>query len=341
MEIDRWQQIDRLLGQALEMPPEKRAAFLDANCDADTTLRRAVEKLVSAHERARHFLGGSALEIAARDMAADASGTLIGQTLGHYEVVSRLGVGGMGVVYLARDVRLERMVALKFLPVSLSGDSDEKVRFVREAKAASALDHLNIGTIHEITETPDGQLFIVMAYYQGETLKQKIERGPLSVVEAVDIAEQVARGLAKAHSQQIVHRDIKPGNILVTPEGVVKIIDFGLAKLEGSSKITKPHTTMGTVAYLSPERARGDEVDQRTDLWSLGVVLYEMLAGQVPFQGETAEATIHLIVLNKPKPLSQLRPDVPTELERVVCRALQRDPQARYLTANEILKDLT
>jgi serine/threonine protein kinase/formylglycine-generating enzyme required for sulfatase activity len=341
MELERWQQIDQLLGQALETPPQGRAAFLDATCEGDPTLRGAVEKLLDAYERAGRFLEASALEVTAREGAPDPAATLVGRTFGHYEVVSRLGAGGMGLVYLARDTRLERMVALKFLPIVLSTDEEEKIRFIREAKAASALDHPNIGTIHEIVDTADGQMFIVMGYYKGDTLKQKIERGPLPVNEAVDITLQIATGLAKAHSQQIVHRDIKPGNILVTPEGVVKIIDFGLAQLGGLSRITKAHTTMGTVAYLSPEQARGEKVDQRTDVWSLGVVLYEMLAGQVPFRGERAEATIHLIVSSKPKPLRQLRPDAPVELERIISRALQKDRTSRYSSAAEVLKDLT
>jgi serine/threonine protein kinase len=175
--------------------------------------------------------------------------TMIGQTVSHYRILEKMGEGGMGVVYKAQDLKLERWVALKFLPSHMSADEEEMIRFVREAKAASALDHPNIGTIHEIANTDDGQMFIVMAYYEGETLKQKIERGPLPVKEAVDIAIQIARGLAKAHSQQIVHRDIKPGNLVVTREGLVKIIDFGLAKLGGLTKITKTHTTMGKVSY--------------------------------------------------------------------------------------------
>ena len=202
---------------------------------------------------------------------------MIGQIVSHYRILEKLGEGGMGVVYKAQDLRLERFVALKFLPPHIRPDQEEKVRFIREAKAASALDHPNVGTIHEIAETDDGQMFIVMAHYEGETLKEKIERGPLPVTEAVDIAAQIASGLAKAHHQHIVHRDIKPGNLLVTPDGLVKIIDFGLAKLGGLTKITETHTTMGTMAYISPEQARGEEVDQRSDVWSLGVVLYEML----------------------------------------------------------------
>jgi len=341
MEPERWKQIDQLLEQALEAPPEDRSAFLDAACGEDPTLRKAVEKLLRANQLAGDFLGVSALEMVAKEVATEPTGTPVGRTLGHYEVISRLGAGGMGVVYLARDVRLERMVALKLLPMYLHADEEEKIRFTREAKAASALDHPNIGIIHEIADAPDGQMFIVMSYYEGDTLKQKIERGPLPVNEAVDIAAQIARGLAKAHSQQIVHRDVKPGNILLTPDGVVKIIDFGLAKLSGMSKITKTNTTMGTVAYLSPQQARGEEVDHRTDVWSLGVVLYEMLAGQVPFRGDSAEATIHCILSSEPKPLKERRQDVPTALERIVQRALQKDVKGRYVSAAELLKDLT
>ena len=341
MEPERWKQIDQLLEQALEAPPEKRSAFLDATCEGDATLRGGLEKLLHAHELAGGFFDSSPLEMVAKQMATEPIGTLVGQTFGHYAVISRLGAGGMGVVYLARDIRLERMVALKFLPMYLSADEEEKIRFTREAKAASALDHPNIGTIHEIADTPDGHMFIVMGYYEGDTLKQKIERGALPVDEAVDIAAQIARGLSKAHSQLIIHRDVKPGNILVTREGVVKIIDFGLAKLSGLSRITKTHTTMGTVAYLSPEQAKGEEVDQRTDVWSLGVVLYEMLAGQVPFLGDRPEATIHLILSSKPRPLKQRRADVPIKLEHIIHRALQKDVKLRYASAAELLSDLT
>jgi dienelactone hydrolase len=246
----------------------------------------------------------------------------------------------MGIVYLSQDLRLERQVALKFLPPQVIPDADEKERFMREAKAASALDHPNIGTIHEIAESGDGQLFIVMAYYGGDTLKQKIDRGPLPLKEALEIAVQMARGLAKAHDQQIVHRDIKPANVVVTREGVVKIIDFGLAKLGGVTRITQTGTTVGTVAYMSPEQARGEEVDQRTDVWSLGVVLYEMLTGRLPFPGDHVEAIIHAILHAKPKPLRHLRTDVPVELERVLQRALKKEPQSRYRSAHEVLKDL-
>jgi formylglycine-generating enzyme required for sulfatase activity/predicted esterase len=341
MEPNRWRQIDDLLDQALERSPEDRAAFLDAACGGDPALRAHVERLLRAHGRADDFLASPALETVARDITSDQPATIIGRTIGHYAVMSRLGAGGMGVVYLARDLRLDRIVALKFLPFHLTADEEQKVRFLREAKASAALEHPNIGAIHEIAETPDGQMFIVMGYYQGDTLKQRIQQGPLTVAEAADTAIQIAAGLSHAHGRDIVHRDIKPGNILVTREGVVKIIDFGLAKSLGSSKITRTDRIMGTVAYLSPEQARGEDVDHRTDIWSLGAVLYEMLAGQVPFPGQPAEATIHSILATEPTPLKQLRLDVPAEIERVVDRALQKDPESRYASASELLKDLT
>ena len=210
-----------------------------------------------------------------------------GTQLGPYEIVSHLGSGGMGVVYEARDLRLKRTVAIKLLPPDLTKDDTAKQRFLQEAQAASALDHPNICTIFEINETEDGQLYLVMAHYEGETLKERIERGPLQLDDAIDIATQVGTGLAEAHGAGIVHRDIKPANLLVTKGGVVKILDFGLAKLAGAEGVTQTGTTVGTVAYMSPEQARGQEVDHRTDIWSLGVVLYEMLGERRRFRVRT------------------------------------------------------
>jgi serine/threonine protein kinase/dienelactone hydrolase len=340
MEPERWREIDGLLEQALEIQPEDRPAFLEASCSGDQALRRDVEKLLRAHEHAGSFLAPPALETAARQMAGGVTHTLVGRTLGHYEVISRLGAGGMGVVYLARDTRLDRRVALKCLPLHFIVDEEQKLRFVREAKASAALEHSNIGVIHEIAEAPDGQMFIVMAYYEGETLTQRIQNGRLPVKEAVDIVSQIAAGLAHAHSRGIVHRDVKPGNIVVTRDGVVKIIDFGLAKLGGLSRITRADRTMGTMGYLSPEQARGEDVDQRTDVWSLGAVLYETLAGQVPFKGEHPGEILHSILTREPTPLKQLRADAPVEIERIIGRALQKDPTFRYPSAAEFLKDL-
>jgi serine/threonine protein kinase/Tol biopolymer transport system component len=264
---------------------------------------------------------------------------MIGRTIHQYNIREHLGGGGMGVVYKAEDTRLERTVALKFLPPELTRDPVAKARFLQEARAASALDHPNICTIHEVGETDDGQLFLAMTCYDGETLKRKIERGPLPIADAVDIAKQMAQGLAKAHRLGIVHRDVKPANIIVTTDGIVKILDFGLAKLAGAAGLTRAGFCLGTPAYMSPEQARG-EVDHRTDLWSLGVVLYEMVTGSAPFSGDSDQAIIYSLLTEEPKPPSTLRPDVPPDLERVLKGMLAKDPGDRYPTVDACLNDL-
>jgi serine/threonine-protein kinase len=269
---------------------------------------------------------------------------MIGQTVSHYEILEKLGAGGMGVVYKARDLKLDRIVALKFLPGYLGDEESDRVaheRFVQEAKAASALDHPHIANIHEIDETEDGQTFIVMSYYEGETLKKRIARGPLPIKESVDLVCQIAEGLAKAHGRGIVHRDIKPANVMVTSDGLVKIIDFGLAKLGDATRITKRGTAVGTMAYMSPEQAKGDAIDSRTDIWSLGVVLYEMLTGELPFGGDSDAAVLQGILNRSPRPVIDRREDIPDELERIASRALQKDPKARYASMEEVLKDLS
>jgi len=265
--------------------------------------------------------------------------TSIGATVSHYRILEKLGEGGMGVVYKAQDLRLDRTVALKFLPPYFA-DEEHKRRFVHEAKAASSLDHPNICTIYEIAESHDGQTFIAMAYYQGETVKQKIERGPLSAREAVGIALQIGQGLAKAHANGLVHRDVKPANVIVTNDGIAKILDFGLAKVSGATELTRTGAMLGTAAYMSPEQAQGDHTDARTDVWALGVVLYEMLAGRRPFQGDHLPAIVLAIVKEKLKPVGAVRADVPAELERVVTRALEKDRAARYDSAAGMAAEL-
>ncbi len=225
---------------------------------------------------------------------------MVGKTISHYKILEKLGEGGMGVVYKAEDTKLERFVALKFLPYHLSQDEENKKRFIHEAKAASALDHNNICTIHEIGETQHGQMFIAMACYEGESLKEKIEHGPMALEEAVDVAIQISQGLAKAHSKEIIHRDIKPANILITGDDIVKIVDFGLAKLADRTMLTKEGTTLGTASYMSPEQTQGTEVDKRTDIWALGVVLYEMITGKQPFEGDYEQAVMYSIMLEDP-----------------------------------------
>lgn len=262
---------------------------------------------------------------------------MIGETISHYKILEKLGGGGMGVVYKAEDTKLKRTVAIKFLPPDLIRDDEAKIRFVQEAQAASALEHNNICTIHEVDETEEGQLFIVMACYEGDTLKKKIEQGPLEIEDAVRIALQVAKGLSKAHEKGIVHRDMKPANIMITDDGVVKILDFGLAKLAGQTRITKTATTMGTVAYMSPEQSRGEIVDQRTDIWSLGVIFYQMITAQLPFNGEYEQAVIYSILNDDPESIDNLRTDVPAEIQKVVRTSLQKDVEKRYQSVGEII----
>jgi len=259
---------------------------------------------------------------------------MIGEKILHYKILEKVGGGGMGVVYKAEDTKLKRMVALKFLPPHVSLDNEVKERFMHEAQAASALDHNNICTIYEIGESEDGQMYMAMALYEGETLQDKIERGPLPIEEAMSIATQISEGLAKAHEKEIVHRDIKPANIMITSDGVVKILDFGLAKLSGRTKLTKEGTTLGTVAYMSPEQVRGEAVDKRTDIWALGVILYEMIAGKSAFRGEYDQAIMYSIVNEEPEPIGG---DMTEELQNVLSGTLEKNPENRFQSVDQIV----
>jgi serine/threonine protein kinase/Flp pilus assembly protein TadD len=265
---------------------------------------------------------------------------MIGKNISHYKILDKIGEGGMGDVYKARDLKLDRLVALKFITRKMKVDEEAVKRFNHEAKATSALDHVNIATIYEIDETSDGQMFIAMAYYEGFTLREILEQKPIGVDKAVDLAIQIARGLSKAHDGGIVHRDIKPSNIIVTDEGIIKIIDFGLAKLAGSTKITKTGVTTGTAAYMSPEQARGEEVDHRADIFSLGIVIYEMLTGASPFKGEYDLAIMHSILNDEPESMTTHNPEIPERLGEIVYRALAKDIDSRYQDASELAADL-
>ncbi|MBD3873140.1 MAG: serine/threonine protein kinase, partial [Acidobacteria bacterium] len=265
---------------------------------------------------------------------------MIGSTISHYRILERLGGGGMGVVYLAQDTRLDRTVALKFLPLEWSQDPVLRERFSREARAASGLDHPHICTIFDVGESPEGQLFIAMAYCPGETLKGRVQRGPMPADEAARFAIQIAEALEAAHEAGIVHRDIKPANILITDRDQVKIVDFGLAKLAGEAAVTRQGTVVGTPAYMSPEQANGEEVDPRSDVWALGAVLYEMLAGRRAFAADHERAILLAITTKDPTPVETMRPEVPAELVRIVRRCLKRDPAKRYQSASEVLADL-
>jgi len=260
---------------------------------------------------------------------------MIGETVSHYRIESKIGAGGMGVVYKARDLTLDRDVALKFLPPDLVRDDEAKARFIHEAKAAAALDHPNICTVHEIHDA-DGHTFIAMPLVDGESLRERIARGPMTVAEALDVTMQVSRGLAKAHAAGIVHRDIKPGNILLTEDGIARIVDFGLAKLGGQTRLTRTGTAMGTVAYMSPEQARGHDVDSRSDVWSVGAVLYEMLTGSPPFSGQADQAVMYSVLNEDPQMISEIRRDVPAAVEDLVERVLAKDPAKRPQSAEEL-----
>jgi serine/threonine-protein kinase len=261
-----------------------------------------------------------------------------GCRIGQYEILEAIGGGAMGEVYKARDLRLDRVVALKFLPADLTRDPSARRRFLHEAQAVAQLDHPNVATIYETGETEGGRAFLALAFYEGETLQQKLENGPLPLPEALAIARQIARGLAAAHRRQIVHRDIKPANIIVLPDGTVKLLDFGLAKLAGATTLTRLGSSPGTPAYKSPEQTRGDKVDPRSDLWALGVVLYEMVTGRVPFGGEYEQAVIYSILNEPPRPLESGA--FPSQLSKVIERALAKDPAERYQTAEELEEDL-
>lgn len=356
MTPDRWLQIDQLLERALELPQAERDAFLTEACGADAGLRREVESLLEAHQEAEgDFLDSPALEIAARGLAAQREDSLIGKRFGSYHVISVLGVGGMGEVYLARDERLGRRLALKILPSQFIRDSARVERFAREARAVSALNHPNIVTVYDIGQL-DGAHFIAMEHVDGQTLREKIQvarHQPLDPKDVVEIALQISAALAAAHEEGVIHRDIKPENLMLRRDDYVKVVDFGLAKLienhrsllqtredESDPAATTPGVVLGTLRYMSPEQADGIEVDARTDIFSLGVVLYELLTGSPPFKGDKPAAILDAVTHHTPLPLTQLRPDLNPELARVVGRMLEKDRERRYQSAEELRLEL-
>ena len=355
MNAERWRQVERLYHSTLEREVGERADFLAEACAGDEGMRREVESLLAYEDQAEGFIESPALEVAATLMAEEQGTTgMAGRLIKHYKIISPLGAGGMGEVYLAEDTRLGRRVALKFLPTIFTQDKRHLRRFEQEARAVAALSHPYVCTIHEVVETEEGRHCIVMEYVEGVTVRERIAEGTMKVGEALDAATQVASALSAAHAAGIVHRDIKPENIMLRRDGYLKVLDFGLAKLtenksdlinsEGETQVlelkTSPGTVMGTVAYMSPEQARGLPVDARTDIWSLGVVLYEMVAGKRPFDGATPTDVIISLAERDPAPLSTWAPEVPNELERIVKRALAKDREERYQTAEEMLVDL-
>ncbi|HKQ77711.1 MAG TPA: protein kinase [Blastocatellia bacterium] len=381
MNPERWRQIGQIYHTASESELEARAAFLDGACGGDDELRREVESLLRAREKADGFIAGKAAGMAdlVIDMAAEQQTTsLVGRSLAHYQALSLIGAGGMGEVYLAEDTRLGRKVALKLLPAAFTQDLERVRRFKQEARAASSLNHPNILTIHEIGEASTekgGAHYIVSEFVEGETLRALLRSRPLDIGKATAIAEQIASALSVAHKAGIIHRDIKPENVMARPDGLVKVLDFGLAKLterqrdgetEGQrdretesgrdmlppslrlsvspslrlSVSTTPGMVMGTVSYMSPEQARGQKVDHRTDIFSLGVVLYEMLAGRRPFDGATISDVIAALLSAEPPPLGQHCAEATAEVERIVGKCLAKDPEARYQTGEELIAEL-
>jgi serine/threonine-protein kinase len=329
---ERRDRAERLYDEARSLTARERAGFIEETCGGDDALRAELAELLEHGDAAERFFARLGDIVAALPVGS----TVVA---GRYEIGARIGAGGMGVVYRAHDRLLQRDVALKFLPSHLAGTTDAEHALLREARAAAALEHANICTVHEVGSTEDGRPFISMSLYEGESLKDRLRRGPIPVAEAIDAARQLASGLAAAHERGIVHRDVKPGNVMILRDRVVKLLDFGLARLSDAA-VTGPGPVPGTVAYMSPEQLKGDAVGPASDLFSLGVVMYEMVAGLRPFRGETPVAVMQAILHHEPEPLRSRNPATSAAIERIVARLLQKRPQARHATARELLADL-
>ncbi|RPJ60074.1 MAG: serine/threonine-protein kinase [Acidobacteria bacterium] len=356
MDPKRWRQLRDIYNSALEREPSQRDAFLDQACSGDLSLRKEVASLLAQEGKSQVLFDSPALDAAAKALAKDEAQApapdLTGQTLSHYRILEKIGEGGMGVVYRAEDTRLMRPVALKLLPPDCLSDPERKRRFVQEARAASALNHPNIVTIHDIDQT-DGLDFIAMEYVAGKTLDRQIPRKGMELHQALGLGIQIADALAAAHAAGIIHRDLKPSNIMVTDSGQVKILDFGLAKLTeraepdaeedeatGSIVRTQAGMILGTVTYMSPEQAQGKKIDARSDIFSFGVVLYEMISGRRAFEGKSAAETMAAIIRDEPKPLGQIQNDVPDELARIIHRCLRKEPARRFQSSSDVSVEL-
>ncbi|HKY29767.1 MAG TPA: protein kinase, partial [Pyrinomonadaceae bacterium] len=352
MTPERWKNLEALFHGAIALQPEARASFLAAACGGDEQLRREAEKMIAASEGESSLIDAPIFDGDEESRVEDR----VGSCIGPYQIISQLGRGGMGEVYLAEDCRLGRKVAIKVLPSDFTKTPDCVRRFELEAKAASALNHPNILTIHEIGRN-EGLHFIATEFVEGVTLTQRMAGARMSLAETFSVAVQVASALAAAHANGIVHRDIKPDNVMVRPDGLVKVLDFGLAKLMeqpaavsesrlfpsmpmAAGTSTEPGLVMGTINYMSPEQARGLSLDHRTDIFSLGVLLYEMIVGHRPFQGETPSDVMAAILHHEPQPISELRRDLPPELEQIVSRILEKEREARYQNVSELRAEL-
>lgn len=349
MKPERWKQVDELLEAALECPASERVSFLDRACSGDEELRRELESLLVSDEQAECFIESPPAKVAEDLFADNQTKPSKGERISHYEVLGQIGSGGMGEVYLARDTGLGRKVALKLLPPSFTADAQLRARFFREAQLASTLDHPNICTIHEVGQSSSG-LFIAMQYVEGITLKQIINSRALKMDALLSISLQAADALAAAHDQGIIHRDIKSTNIIITPRGQVKVLDFGLAKLtdaggrdavgKAESELTRTGAVLGTPSYMSPEQARGLRVDHRSDIFSLGIVIYEMASGDVPFKGKSQAETMNAVINEPHTPVAEFNQEVPARLSAVIDRALSKEPANRYQSMGEMLVDL-
>jgi eukaryotic-like serine/threonine-protein kinase len=348
----RFQTIEEIFLAALEQEPDQVSAFLDTACEGDAALRREVEALLTSDQRAGRFIERSAVGLATKIIQNRQADSLVGQTIGHYRISEPIGSGGMGEVYLATDIVAGRKAALKLLPTRFTGDTERLQRFQQEAHAVVGLNHPNILTVYEIGEDHSIH-YIASELIEGETLRQRLAHGRMQLSEAVDIGIQVASALAAAHQAGIVHRDIKPENIMLRPDGYVKVLDFGIAKLaERELPTTMPRdealllvetnlgAVLGTVRYMSPEQACGEHVDQSTDIWSLGVVLYEMVTGQTPFTGDTPGEVMSSILKKEPPSLTRYVADAPAELQQIITKTLRKDPEERYHSAHELLQAL-
>src|SRR5882724_7169392 len=346
------QTIEEIFYAALEQDSDDVARFLERTCEGDELLRGEVEALLASRQRVGSFIQTPAVAIATRIIGNGQADLLVGQTIGHYKISKQIGTGGMGEVYLATDVVAGRKAALKLLPLRFTGDAERLKRFEQEAHAVVALNHPNILTVYEIGEDHSIH-YIASELIEGETLRERLKCGPMQLSEAVDIAIQVASALAAAHDAGIVHRDIKPENIMLRPDGYVKVLDFGIAKLaEQELPAAMPRdeallvvetnlgAVLGTVRYMSPEQACGEYVDQSTDIWSLGVVLYEMLTRHAPFIGDTPQDVMSWILEKEPPPLTRYVAHAPAELQQIVSKTLRKNREERYHSARELLEAL-
>ncbi len=350
MKNGQWQKVKKIFDNALQQKPENRLDYVKTACGNDKNLLNEIESLLASLGKADDFLENPAIEEVADVIENEAKKLEPGKSFGHYEIIKQIGAGGMGEVYLAKDKKLDRQVAVKILNEKFSQHESNLQRFVQEAKAASSLNHPNILVIHEIGET-DNTHFIVSEYIEGKTLRQIIKSSELNLNEILDISIQIANALSTAHQAHIVHRDIKPENIIIRPDGYAKILDFGLAKLVEQKIIGLDEETikqnetakgiiLGTVNYMSPEQAKGEKVDERTDIFSFGEVIYEMIAGKTPFQGDSISETFANLIKAEPQPLLRFTANVPIELELIVFKMLKKKKDERYQTVKDLLVDL-